>query len=445
MAGVADSKWAVEIFEPAAQAFKLNNPECTVFSDDCNLLLTNAINGVKTNERGQVIPLRGQVDLLCGGPPCQGFSGMNRFNHREYSQFKNSLVSTYLSYCEYYRPRFFILENVRNFASYKKSMVLKLCMRTLVKMGYQCTFGILQAGQYGVAQTRRRAILLAAAPGETLPHYPEPHHVFSPQACHLSVEMEGKRFDTNTMWRLEGPYRTTTVRDTLSDLPRIENGASKLEMSYKGDAISHFQRNIRRGSDVLRDHVTKPMSALVEARFRLIPTHPGSDWRDLPNKVMTLKDNTTTRKLVYCYNDSKQGKSSTGALRGVCTCMESEKAKCDPADKQQNTLIPWCLPHTSNRHNQWAGLYGRVENDGFFSTTITNPEPMGKQGRVLHPDQHRLVSVRECARSQGFPDTYKFYGTALDKHRQVGNAVPPPLGRALGLSIRQAMATPRET
>ena len=83
------------------------------------------------------------------------------------------------------RPRFFILENVRNFASYKKSMVLKLCMRTLVKMGYQCTFGILQAGQYGVAQTRRRAILLAAAPGETLPHYPEPQHVFSPQVNQL--------------------------------------------------------------------------------------------------------------------------------------------------------------------------------------------------------------------------------------------------------------------
>ena len=84
------------------------------------------------------------------------------------------------------RPRFFILENVRNFASYKKSMVLKLCMRTLVKMGYQCTFGILQAGQYGVAQTRRRAILLAAAPGETLPHYPEPQHVFSPQVNLIS-------------------------------------------------------------------------------------------------------------------------------------------------------------------------------------------------------------------------------------------------------------------
>ena len=119
---------------------------------------------------------------------------MNRFNHREYSQFKNSLVSTYLSYCEYYRPRYFILENVRNFASYKKSMVLKLCIRTLVKMGYQCSFGVLQAGQYGVAQTRRRCrcILLATAPGDTLPLHPEPKHVFSPQACHLAAEIEGK-------------------------------------------------------------------------------------------------------------------------------------------------------------------------------------------------------------------------------------------------------------
>ena len=90
-----------------------------------------------------------QVDLLCGGPPCQGFSGMNRFNSRQYSAFRNSLIVTYLSYCDFYRPRFFILENVRNFVSFKRNMVLKLAMRCLVRMGYQCTFGILQAGNYG--------------------------------------------------------------------------------------------------------------------------------------------------------------------------------------------------------------------------------------------------------------------------------------------------------
>lgn len=64
---------------------------------------------------------------------------------------------------------------------------------------------------------------------------------------------------------------------------------------------------------------------------------------------------------------------------------------------------------------------------------------MGKQGRVLHPEQHRVVSVRECARSQGFPDTYRFFGNILDKHRQVGNAVPPPLSRAIGLEIKKCV------
>jgi len=110
--------------------------------------------------------------MLVGGPPCQGFSGMNRFNAGQYSHFKNSLVSTFLSYCEYYRyltfksllkrflemvacrPKYFMLENVRNFVSFKRSMVLKLTISCLVKMGYQVTWGILQAGHYGVPQTR---------------------------------------------------------------------------------------------------------------------------------------------------------------------------------------------------------------------------------------------------------------------------------------------------
>ena len=156
---------------------------------------------------------------------------------------------------------------------------------------------------------------------------------------------------------------------------------------------------------MLCDHVTKNMAPRFElkyfltklfgiffARFELIPTTPGSDWRDLPNKVMQLKDGTWAKKLLYHFNDVKQGKSSTGAKRGVCPCADG-KSKCDPTEKQDRTVVPWCLPHTGARHNQWAGLYGRVDWDGFFSTTITNPEPMGKQGRVLHPDQNRLVAV----------------------------------------------------
>ncbi len=66
---------------------------------------------------------------------------------------------------------------------------------------------------------------------------------------------------------------------------------------------------------------------------------------------------------------------------------------------------------------------------------------MGKQGTVLHPSQKRVVSVRECARSQGFPDSFRFYSTnddVKDMHRQVGNAVPPPLAEAIGKKIVDA-------
>ena len=92
-----------------------------------------------------------------------------------------------------------------------------------------------------------------------------------------------------------------------------------------------------------------------------------------------------TREIIYCCflyrrylaRDKRNGKSSTGALRGVCACADGKP--CDPSDRQFNTLVPWCLPHTGNRHNHWAGLYGRLQWDGFFSTTVTNPEPMGKQ------------------------------------------------------------------
>jgi DNA (cytosine-5)-methyltransferase 1 len=80
--------------------------------------------------KGQALqPQKDGVEVLCGGPLCQGFNGMNRFNSRQYSSSRYSLIVSYLSCCDYYRPRFFILENVRNFISSKRNMVLKLTMR----------------------------------------------------------------------------------------------------------------------------------------------------------------------------------------------------------------------------------------------------------------------------------------------------------------------------
>ena len=195
-----------------------------------------------------------------------------------------------------------------------------------------------------------------------------------------------------------------------------------MKTRYDVKASSHFQKKIRQGSPCLLDHITKRVSALDEARVKHIPPLPGADWRDLPNIEVRLRDGSCTKKLLYGYHDSKQGLSGGGVLRGVCSCAEGEE--CDPGAHQRNTLIPWFLPHTAGRNNQWAGLYGRLHLGGVFSTTTTEPCPGGKQGRVVHPEQHRLVSVRESARSQGFPDTARFHGSLLDKYRQVVNQTP---------------------
>lgn len=293
-AGVAECKWAIENLQAAAHAYSLNNKNCTVFNEDCNALLKDAMSGATHSAGGLRLPMQGEVELLCGGPPCQGFSGMNRFNSREYSNFKNSLVASYLSYCDYYRPKYFILENVRNFVAFKKGMVLKLTLRTLLDMGYQCTFGILQAGNYGVPQTRRRLIILAAAPGYKLPFYPEPTHVFSRRACTLTTTIDGKRFVTNIHWDESAPRRTCTIQDAMSDLPQICNGANKIEIEYGSMPESHFQRIVRSKDEnaKLRDHICKNMAPLVQARICRIPTTPGSDWRDLPNISVGLPDGT---------------------------------------------------------------------------------------------------------------------------------------------------------
>ena len=108
-------------------------------------------------------------------------------------------------------------------------------------------------------------------------------------------------------------------------------------------------------------------------------------------------------------------------------------------------MFIWSLCNTGTNHNHWSGLYSRVHWDSYFSTTVTNIHPDGKQGRVIHPEENRLLSVRELARSQGFPDSANFCGNMNAQYKQIGNAVPPPLGYALGISIKGCQAESEKT
>ncbi|KXZ43940.1 hypothetical protein GPECTOR_77g36 [Gonium pectorale] len=422
-AGVADSRWAIEYDHEAAEAFRLNNPDAKVFCNNCNVLLqaamlkagagadcvahptcSEAVERLDEWSRSN-LPAPGEVGLMMGGPPCQGYSGMNRFNRGSWSQVQNSMVMGYVSWCDFYRPRYFLLENVRNFAAYNGGRVLRLVVRSLLAMGYQVRFGILNAGNFGVPQSRKRTFVWAAQPGEQLPDWPTPRHVFV--SSQLGVRLAGADecaaaaggaaasgaaaagggdafFFAGGPPLPGAPLRTVTVRDAIYDLPPIDNESKAEVLPYTGPPVSAFQRSVRGAAGgEIRDHMVKQMNELNLERCRCIPVgQPGADWRVLQQIVAT-----------------------------------------DPSRElyKGQPLVPWCLPNTAARHNGWRGLFGRLDPAGHFPTATTDPNPMGKVGQVFHPTQHRIVSVRECGRAQ------------------VGNAVPPPLACALGKQLLRAL------
>ncbi|KAL5196611.1 hypothetical protein ABZP36_000123 [Zizania latifolia] len=418
-AGVSFTKWAIEYEEPAGEAFTKNHPEAAVFVDNCNVILKaimdkcgDADDCISTSEAAEQasklsqenitnLPVPGEVEFINGGPPCQGFSGMNRFNQSPWSKVQCEMILAFLSFAEYFRPRFFLLENVRNFVSFNKGQTFRLTVASLLEMGYQVRFGILEAGTFGVAQSRKRAFIWAAAPGEILPDWPEPMHVFASPELKITLP-DGKYYAAAKSTAGGAPFRAITVRDTIGDLPKVENGASKQLLEHEGEPISWFQKKIRGNTIALNDHISKEMNELNLIRCQHIPKRPGCDWHDLPDEKVKL---------------------SSGQLVD---------------------LIPWCLPNTAKRHNQWKGLYGRLDWEGNFPTSVTDPQPMGKVGMCFHPDQDRIITVRECARSQGFPDSYQFVGNIQSKHRQIGNAVPPPLAFALGRKLKEAVDAKHE-
>ena len=264
-----------------------------------------------------------------------------------------------------------------------------------------------------------------------MPKFPASSHVFEKMSLNICVD--DKSFDLSSKhWRNHSaPYRNMTARDAISDLPACNKGQNVQLV----EPMSWFQRMMRycpKNGAMLSQvshHEEKSFSEIIMARINHIPKTLGADWRDLPNKTVLLPSGKKANKLKYPYIDIKTKK------RAVCYCSVSKDGKCRVMDRQENTLIPYSLVHRAGSHNRWKNCYGRTHWDTYFSTVTTNVHPDGKQGRVLHPEQNRILSVREYARSQGFPDSSEFFGSILEKYKQIGNAVPPPMAKALGISI----------
>ena len=125
---------------------------------------------IQSKEKGT--PVKGDVDLIVGGPPCQGFSGYNRF--RTPDDPRNSLMDVFLNFVNELSPRFVLIENVPGIISLGKGTVVQQIYNELENLGYSVNHKILFAGHYGVPQMRFRTIFLALKGRNRTIEFPDP-------------------------------------------------------------------------------------------------------------------------------------------------------------------------------------------------------------------------------------------------------------------------------
>jgi DNA (cytosine-5)-methyltransferase 1 len=172
--------------------------------------------------------------------------------------------------------------------------------------------------------------------------------------------------------------RLITVGQAIGDLPRLANGGGEhVARRSKVNATTSYQRGIRGGAQRLFNHVCHALTEVNLKRVLLVPE--GGNWRDIPHNLLP---------------------------KGMQRAKKSDHTK----------------------------RYGRLSRDGLASTILTKCDP--HWGAYIHPRQHRTISVREAARLQGFPDSFRFAGEHLSKqYEQVGNAVPVTVANAIGSKV----------
>ncbi|KAL3684565.1 hypothetical protein R1sor_002587 [Riccia sorocarpa] len=385
-------------------------------------------NFIRSGRAKKILPRPGECDVICGGPPCQGVSGLNRFRciEQPLACEKNRQVIVYMDIVEFLKPRFLLMENVVDMLLFADGIVARYALTRLIRMQYQARVGLMAAGRYGVPQFRQRMFMWGAAQNEILPAFPLPTHEMEGVVTRVPADWKKNEvsFEGVDAQSHQNLRPCVTLGNALTDLPPVDNSVEDQELEYLTPATNSFQKMLRRPryeleelEPALREDTVKVLDhrplRLNEddlERTCLIPKKKGACFRDLPG-VKTLVDGTV-------YTD--------GQNRRTC--------------KSGKFLVPGFALNLYQGRN-WKS-FGRLWWDETVGTVYTDVVPHGQ--RMLHPNQDRTLTIRECARLQGFPDYYKFCGTVKDRYRQIGNAVSVPVARALGHSLGRALSFTRD-
>lgn len=288
------------------------------------------------------------IDILAGGPPCQGFSTLGK---REDDDCRNKLVDAYLEIALRVRPKMIIMENVPAIQSMKHSSGLRypeFAKKYLNENGYNATTVFMEGEKVGLAQSRKRLFLLAINKdyGGTIENYD--------QVIHSVIE------------KYESQYTPKTLKDVIYDLPRYESGEGEDIAIYNGKP--------------LYNHTVFKYKADNLARIKSVPYKGGL--QDIPDELLS--------------NHLKKMKSGGYGSGGFV-----------------------------------KNLYGRLDWEKPSGTIVAGIKKI-TCGRFFHPECNRLLTVREAARIQSFPDDYLVKGGMIEQYTIIGNAVPPRFSEVVG-------------
>jgi len=256
-----------------AQTFAQNHPQARVITDDiCELSEHDILEltGLKP----------GELDLIAGGPPCQGFSINAPI--RSLDDQRNHLFKEYLRIAEVLRPKAILIENVPGLVSLGKGTVVKAIYKHLEGMGYTVGHRILFAGHYGVPQMRFRTIFIALRDGGKV-EFPEPTH--NAQAVANFAGAKELCLRTTPLFS-QHLQKQTSVQDAISDLPSLEPGQSVHDAEYPVEPQSGLQKMLRAGSEKIYNHTCAKLGKENLARLKYIPQ--GGSWRDIPHEMLPL-------------------------------------------------------------------------------------------------------------------------------------------------------------
>ncbi len=361
-AGGFDVVFGIDLLPDAIATFKGNHPDAKALAAD--------VRNYPADRIGLELDLRpGQVDVVIGGPPCQGFSSIRPHRGSRQEDPRNDLFLDFANYVEYFRPRVFVLENVVGMATHRDGETLASMQEAFSKAGYATDWRVLNAAHFGVPQKRERLIVIGVESGGEV-SFPGATHAGPNLGSTIGVrdrermhgtEVQAARFPDSKTKRMT-VLPLITVADAIDDLPPIENGESAT--SYDRPPRTRYQRDRRANAT----HLDLHQSTRHREKMLEIIRHSGPNISYIPKHLVTS---------------------------GFSSC------------------------------------YSRLAADE-PSVTITVNFVHPASNRCIHPTLDRALTPREGARLQSFDDDFVFCGSRAQIVKQIGNAVPPLLGQAIG-------------